>query len=145
MGSSLSVESISSKWFVFSTIVTTYHFADLVKHQLVERRIGDNPKAEKKQLRIAVSLRPDDPFAKKMLSRPVETRNMLIRVTVPRRTGRKRKRGSDEPFQDNHDPDPADGLPVTAPALIQRLRDNEGSYNIEPVGLINEGHRFRGD
>jgi general transcription factor 3C polypeptide 5 (transcription factor C subunit 1) len=47
---------------------------------------------------IGVSLRPDDALAKPVMSNTVKTNNLLLKVTVPKRTGRKRKRGSDGPF-----------------------------------------------
>lgn len=89
-----------------------------------------------------VSLRPNDPLAKKIPSKGIETKNVLIRVTVPKRTGRKRKRGSDEPY---HEPAQPEHQPasITAPELLQRLRDNEGRYGIEAVGMLRETHRFR--
>src|SRR5262249_19518210 len=48
---------------------------------------------------IEASLRPDDPFAKTVPAGPVSTGNVLLKITVPKMTGRKRKRGSDEQFQ----------------------------------------------
>ncbi|KXT00351.1 hypothetical protein AC578_5882 [Pseudocercospora eumusae] len=93
-----------------------------------------------------VSLRPNDPFAKKIASTACRTRNVLVRVTVPKRTGRKRKRASDDPFQyqfqEPERPERQDAG-ITAPQLVQRLRDNEGKYHIEAVGMLRETHRFR--
>lgn len=64
-----------------------------------------------------------------------------MKVTVPKRTGRKRKRGSDAPFEQlNH---PAGSSNVTAPDLLQRLRDSDGNYSIEALGILRETHRFR--
>lgn len=102
---------------------------------------------------VGLSLRPHDPIAKRLVSREVTVQNVLLRVSVPKRTGRKRKRGSDEPFafqqdstiplngdtQVNNDPQP-----LNASALVGRLRDNPTNYTIEPVGSIKESHRFRG-
>jgi len=72
---------------------------------VIERNIGDSLKRLQGQQKIVpepmvgVSLRPNDPLAKRMPSTAVETRNVLIKVTMPKRTGRKRKRGSDDPFE----------------------------------------------
>ena len=88
-----------------------------------------------------VSLRPDDPFAKKLSSTASTTQNVLIRVTVPKRTGRKRKRGSDDPFTDSSDLS-SHSDSITAPELLQRLRDNEHSYSVQAVGIIQDTHRF---
>lgn len=89
-----------------------------------------------------MSLRPIDPLAKKMASTGVETRNVLVKVTLPKRTGRKRKRGSDEPFTSPTQAEPESNL-LTAQELLDRLRDNQHSYQIEAVGLVNATHRFR--
>lgn len=104
-------------------------------------------------LSVGLSLRPHDPLAKRLVSREVNVQNILLRVTVPKRTGRKRKRGSDEPFafHDERDdpsqhalPAESDPRPLKAEDMLTRLRDNEGRYMIQPVGSVKETHRFRG-
>ncbi|KNG88327.1 RNA polymerase III transcription factor subunit [Aspergillus nomiae NRRL 13137] len=91
-------------------------------------------------------LRPEDAMSRPIQSTSLPSNNILLKVTVPRRTGRKRKRGSDEPFT---------GVPVStlgpefqprrsARELLRSLRDNVGKYQIEPVGLVNRTHVFRG-
>jgi len=47
---------------------------------------------------IPLYIRPDDPLCPPLLSHNSQTRNVLLKITVPRRTGRKRKRGSDGPY-----------------------------------------------
>ncbi|KAK5120803.1 hypothetical protein LTR85_005870 [Meristemomyces frigidus] len=89
-----------------------------------------------------VSLRPHDPLAKKLASKGLDTHNVLIKVTLPRWTGRKRKRGSNDPFTTPSPPEPQD-TSIKAPELLRRMRDAEGTYTIEPVGMIQETHRFR--
>jgi general transcription factor 3C polypeptide 5 (transcription factor C subunit 1) len=91
-----------------------------------------------------VSLRPNDPFVKKLSSTAVSTQNVLIKVTVPKRTGRKRKRGSDGPFEGSLNQESNDRSSITAQELLQRLRDNEGNYDIQLVGIIKDTHRFSG-
>ncbi|PNS21202.1 Transcription factor tau subunit sfc1 [Sphaceloma murrayae] len=49
--------------------------------------------------KATTSLRPDDPFAKKVLSHRSDVDHVLLRIALPRRTGRKRKRGTNEPYQ----------------------------------------------
>lgn len=104
---------------------------------------------------ISASLRPDDPYAKRILGTPVTTENLLLKVTVPKRTGRKRKRGSDDPFLDGHETQPRNGdtanmQPSTTPCpyvnattVFQSLRDNVDKYTVVPAGVIDESHRFR--
>ncbi|KAF4556614.1 Tau95 Triple barrel domain-containing protein [Elsinoe fawcettii] len=112
------------------------------------------------------SLRPDDPFAKKLVSHKAEVDHVLLRIVLPRRTGRKRKRGTDEPYE-FHD-DRADqqndssnghashvqitqngsngydrGLPLKADEILKKLSAAEGQYSVEPLGTINTSHRFR--
>lgn len=76
---------------------------------------------------------------------------------MPKRTGRKRKRGSDEPFQG--DLATAGAQSETTPVgeeicsvarrdepvgLRQRLQDNVGRYSVEAVGVVKHTHRYRG-
>jgi len=91
---------------------------------------------------LGVSLRPDDLLAKKMSSAGVETSNILVRVTLPKWTGRKRKRGSDEPFA-FVDPAEQQRTSIKAPALLRQLRDNKAIYQVQALGMIRETHRFR--
>ncbi|KAL5387442.1 hypothetical protein DPSP01_003665 [Paraphaeosphaeria sporulosa] len=101
---------------------------------------------------ISVSLRPDDPLAKRLLSTPVATSNLLLRVTVPKRTGRKRKRGSSGPFLADADVGAAkDKLPIPqhqkshadAATIFRSLQDNASKYDVSVAGVIDETHRFR--
>ncbi|KAL6706244.1 tau 95 subunit of transcription factor TFIIIC [Coniothyrium glycines] len=102
---------------------------------------------------ISVSLRPDDPFAKRLLSTPVRTNNLLLKVTVPKRTGRKRKRGSAGPFLHQHDHtaeangetngQPNDGSMLDAATVYQTLQDNASRYSVAIAGVMDETHRFR--
>jgi general transcription factor 3C polypeptide 5 (transcription factor C subunit 1) len=98
-----------------------------------------------------VSLRPDDPFAKRLLSAPVTTNNLLLKVTVPKPTGRKRKRGSTGPFlagdesraAGGHISDAKTNTHVKAAHVYRSLQDNAARYEVVPAGIINETHRFR--
>ena len=89
-----------------------------------------------------VSLRPQDPYAKKLVAREAYVNNVLLRVVVPRRTGRKRKRGSNDPFTYEGTAVKQNERPLTGPELLQSIRNNKGDYSIEPVGVIHETHRF---
>jgi general transcription factor 3C polypeptide 5 (transcription factor C subunit 1) len=75
---------------------------------------------------------------------------------VPKRTGRKRKKGSNGPWQGNgkvSDVDPALAPPeeqvcsrsrLDDPRLLRsKLADNAGKYEVEAVGVIKQTHRFR--
>ncbi|KAF2095981.1 hypothetical protein NA57DRAFT_59043 [Rhizodiscina lignyota] len=103
---------------------------------------------------LGVSLRPNDPLAKSIQSRQVFTKDVLLRITLPKRTGRKRKRGSDDPFtydgsgiepDPEHytaEPDPLPGLDSPR-KLLRSLRDNEDRYQISAAGMITTSHRYR--
>lgn len=82
---------------------------------------------------------------------------MVLKITVPKRTGRKRKRGSDGPFEGDvgmddakegqwsADPEVSSRSRLDDPLLLQRkLRDNIGRYEVQPVGVIRTTHRYRG-
>ncbi|CBY01704.1 hypothetical protein IAQ61_010061 [Plenodomus lingam] len=106
---------------------------------------------------ISVSLRPDDPFAKRLLSTPVRTNNLLLKVTVPKRTGRKRKRGSSGPFLTEDEIQRTDGHDlranrsgsgksstyVDASTVFRTLQDNASTYKVALAGIVDETHRFR--
>ena len=90
-----------------------------------------------------VSLRPNDPLAKKLASTGVETHNVLVKVTVPKRTGRKRKRGSNEPWVEASPSETQSPTGITGADLVQRLHDNADRYTMRAVGVIEDTHRFR--
>jgi general transcription factor 3C polypeptide 5 (transcription factor C subunit 1) len=105
----------------------------------------ENGNGEQDPELISVSLRPDDPFAKRLLGASVKTNNLLLKVTVPRRTGRKRKRGSSGPFVAS-EPEASPANPyTTASEVFHSLQDNASKYTIAPVGVLDEAHRFRGE
>ncbi|KAI9846325.1 MAG: tau 95 subunit of transcription factor TFIIIC [Sclerophora amabilis] len=105
-------------------------------------------------------LRPGDPLCKPITSKFVKTNNVLLKIDVPKRTGRKRKRGSLEPYSNGDATngkirtDSADGEtsgsidPLSRQGdyryLLKSLRDNQDSYHVEAVGRIDHSHRYRG-
>ncbi|KAL1963958.1 hypothetical protein VTN77DRAFT_7633 [Rasamsonia byssochlamydoides] len=88
-----------------------------------------------------LSLRPEDPLSRPLQSTCSPSNNILLRVTVPKWTGRKRKRGSDEPFTGPAEPA---AERRDAKTRLRTLRDNVGKYTIEPVGRVERTHVFRG-
>jgi general transcription factor 3C polypeptide 5 (transcription factor C subunit 1) len=90
-------------------------------------------------------LRPDDAMARPVQSTSSVSNNVLVKVTVPKRTGRKRKKGSDEPFMDAPEPEDTESRPRrSAKDLMRSLSDNPSAYHVEPVGKIQRTHVFRG-
>lgn len=101
---------------------------------------------------IPLLLNPESPFCRPLFSHNAKTHNVLLKVTVPKRTGRKRKRGSTGPWQgDIEVADVVDqGTKVSScarqddPRLLRRqLADNKDTYRIDSVGIVKHTHRFR--
>lgn len=97
-------------------------------------------------------------MCKPIVSSNVTTRNVVLHITVPKRTGRRRRKGSTGPYMSYAetngqasngalDGDNRASARSTrhgnAGYLLRGLRDNEGSYKIKPVGVIEQTHRFR--
>ncbi|KAJ2972562.1 hypothetical protein NUW58_g9160 [Xylaria curta] len=100
--------------------------------------------------------RPDNPASKPIISHHAATNNILLKITIPRRTGRKRKRGSDHPFSGDFDvSDAATTISQTSTvssvarqdrprSILRKLQDNPDRYQAEAVGMIRDSHRYRG-
>ena len=111
---------------------------------------------------LGLLLRPEDPQSKPIETKATATNNVLLKITVPRRTGRKRKRGSSEPYRDEHDvleSEQSRGSPHADEAVrsssvltrqddpyrfFQAMNDNPTRYSVEAVGAIDRSYRFRG-
>ncbi|EHK25977.1 uncharacterized protein TRIVIDRAFT_73413 [Trichoderma virens Gv29-8] len=103
---------------------------------------------------IPLYINPEEPFCPPIMSHNARSHNIVLKVTVPRRTGRKRKRGTDGPWQGDVELQGADTSPsenvrsiarLDDPRLLRRkLEDNVDKYHVEAVGLIKHTHRFRG-
>lgn len=93
-------------------------------------------------------------MTKPLHSTNVKTNNLLLEITVPKRTGLKRRRGAQGPFHEGIDdqgvssPDGRSLKPVSfvgdARHLLRSLRDNPSEYQVEGIGVIGQTHRFRG-
>lgn len=108
----------------------------------------------KPQLSVPLYLHPQDPSSRPLMSHYASSHNVLFKITVPKRTGRKRKRGSNEPWQGEveqsvQDTEPSATLRSKAglddPKILRRkLQDNPDRYEAEAVGVIKHTHRYRG-
>lgn len=67
------------------------------------------------QISVPLYFRPDNPTVRPLTSHNAASHNVIVKVTVPKRTGRKRKRGTDAPFE-YHDAPPAKKTSVQADA-----------------------------
>lgn len=87
-------------------------------------------------------------MVKPLKSANVNTNNILFKVTVPKRTGLKRKRGADgvchEVAQEGVLGERAAPSIQDAQHLFRSMRDNPTSYRVEAIGGIDQTHRFRG-
>lgn len=101
-------------------------------------------------------LHPKDATARPMMSHYASSHNVLFKITVPKRTGRKRKRGSNEPWQgeveeiSQQDPQTSSATLRSQAKLDEtkilrrKLQDNADRYRAEAVGVIKHTHRYRG-
>ncbi|CAD6587677.1 MAG: tau 95 subunit of transcription factor TFIIIC [Alectoria sarmentosa] len=93
-------------------------------------------------------LRQGDRMAKPLKSANVSTNNILLKVTVPKRTGLKRRRGAEGPYHEGAEVgvlgERAVPMVNDARYLFRSMSDNSKSYQVEAVGTINQTHRFRG-
>jgi general transcription factor 3C polypeptide 5 (transcription factor C subunit 1) len=96
-------------------------------------------------LSAGLSLRPNDPLVKKLVSKELAVQNVCLRVTIPKRTGRKRKRASNDAFDYHASEQDSSTAPplLTANQLLRRLNDNVDTYTVQPVAPIKQTHRFR--
>lgn len=115
---------------------------------------------ESAQLSVPLYPRYDNPVVRPIISHNAPSHNVLLKIEVPCRTGRKRKRGSDgywlEPGAEGAEPSHITGESrrprimsqkgLDEPNMLQRkLQDNIGKYKVEAVGLIRNTHRYRGE
>ncbi|GAO16963.1 uncharacterized protein UV8b_06668 [Ustilaginoidea virens] len=103
---------------------------------------------------IPIYLHPESPFCKPLMSHNAASHNVVLQVTVPRRTGRRRKRGTHGPWEgDIDDADMSTSsnagqvrsvARLDEPKVLRRkLQDNVGKYQVDAVGVIKLTHRFR--
>ncbi|KAK6596921.1 hypothetical protein H4I96_09573 [Botrytis cinerea] len=106
---------------------------------------------------IPLFLRIKDPTCEPILSYNSITNNVLLKITVPKRTGRKRKRGSQDPYTDDgrstsqatseknsFGENQSHSLNDKPNSILRKLRDNVGKYTVEAAGAIEQSHRYRG-
>ncbi|KIW68228.1 hypothetical protein PV04_04187 [Phialophora macrospora] len=89
---------------------------------------------------LGLRFQPDDPTSREVVAYNKETNNLLLKVTVPKRTGRKRKRGSNEEFSEH-----PTGLSARKDVkyLLRSLKDNTQHCQAEFVGKIRSTHVWR--
>ncbi|KAG4285224.1 hypothetical protein FPRO06_06484 [Fusarium proliferatum] len=105
---------------------------------------------------IPLYLTPEIPFCKPIMSHNARSHNVVLKLTVPKRTGRKRKRGTNGPWEGDVEINDAEDQPqennrvssyarLDDPKVLRRtMADNVDNYQVEAVGVIRNTHRFRG-
>ena len=89
--------------------------------------------------RLALRVNPADRFRAPLLSRAADNScDLILQVTAPKLTGRKRKRGSNEPYRNGGQRMLSEG-----DRLLHTLVHQPDHVEIEPVGHICERHRWR--
>src|SRR2546430_6857647 len=96
-------------------------------------------------------------MSRPLFSQNMHTNNVVLKITVPKRTGRKHKRGSsdfvyDESFAAYVGQDEVEDDTVLqthsrrdhTKTILRSLRDNVGRYQVEAIGVIEQTHRYRG-
>ncbi|KAK3685608.1 RNA polymerase III transcription factor IIIC subunit-domain-containing protein [Podospora appendiculata] len=104
------------------------------------------------QISVPLYMRHDNPTVRPLTSHNALTHNVVVKITVPKRTGRKRKRGSQGLFEGEiappHDIESEQVLSRSRlddpKALRRKLCDNVDKYTVEPIGVITNTHRYRG-
>lgn len=89
---------------------------------------------------FALSFRPQDPTSKTIIANKKSANNVLLKISVPKRTGRKRKRGSSDPWTEDST------TPATkkdAKYLVNSMADNVGSYKVTALSTIPTMHMWR--
>lgn len=100
-------------------------------------------------------MNPESPFCPSIMSHNARSHNIVLKITVPKRTGRKRRRGTNHAWQgdvevgDAHAASSSNDVRSIArldePKVLRRkLADNADRYQAEAVGVIRHTHRFRG-
>ncbi|OAA66838.1 RNA polymerase 3 transcription factor [Niveomyces insectorum RCEF 264] len=129
----------------------------------VDYRKAGIVKPEGPQASLPLFLRHEDPSSSALVSHNAASHNVVLAVTLPARTGMKRKRGVDGPWE--YDPSVAtsaggagadslgsgegrlagETLDQRNARLLRRmLQDNAGNYKVDVVGLVKHSHRYRG-
>ncbi|KAJ9604669.1 tau 95 subunit of transcription factor TFIIIC [Cladophialophora chaetospira] len=88
---------------------------------------------------LGLRFQPEDATSREVVSYNKRTNNLLLKVTVAKRTGKKRKRGSDDEFSE--DPEYSSTRKDSG-YLLQSMTDNP-HFGAEIVGLVHSTHIWR--
>jgi len=89
---------------------------------------------------FALSFRPNDPAARTIIANKKNANNVLLQISVPQRTGRKRKRGSDDPWTKVV---MSESPKKDATYMVRSMADNMGKCNVTALSAISSMHIWR--
>ncbi|KAE9984717.1 hypothetical protein EG328_008334 [Venturia inaequalis] len=106
----------------------------------INKSLEDNDTAP-----FEVSFRPEDVLSKTIMAQKVTVNQIILKVTVPKRTGRRRRRGTTGPFLDESQMNGAlqNQQESDADKIHQTLVDSPEKFTVQAVGQSSENHRFR--
>lgn len=89
---------------------------------------------------FALSFRPGDPAARTIIANKKHANNVLLQISVPRRTGRKRKRGSSGPWIEDTT---VETPKRDATYMVRSMADNGSKYKVTALSGISSMHLWR--
>lgn len=82
-------------------------------------------------------------MCKPITAHKLATNDIVFKVTVPKRTGLKRRKGASGPYHEGLEDMDNTKVAKDTRYILRSLRDNVSKYTIQPVGFVNQTHRFR--
>lgn len=89
---------------------------------------------------LALSFHPQDPTSKTIIANKQRANNVLLQIAVPKRTGRKRKRGTDDPWVEGTT---ASGLKKDASYLVNTMANGVNHYKVTALSAIPFAQMWR--
>lgn len=82
-------------------------------------------------------------MCKPITAHKLATNDIVFKVTVPKRTGLKRRKGASGPYHEGLEDIEDSKIVKDTRYMLRSLRDNVPNYTVQPVGSVNQTHRFR--
>lgn len=82
-------------------------------------------------------------MCKPITAHKLATNDIVFKVTVPKRTGLKRRKGASGPYHEGLEDIVDTKVVKDTRYMLRSLRDNVSKYTVQPVGSVNQTHRFR--
>lgn len=82
-------------------------------------------------------------MCKPITAHKLATNDIVFKVTIPKRTGLKRRKGASGPYHEGLEDIDDTKIVKDTRYMLRSLRDNVSNYTVQPVGSVNQTHRFR--